>query len=64
MPFKSKVLTDVIATLPKLREPIRGLMNTISLKMAKEGKKEQMWTDPDKYPDIDSLTVVRLCSLS
>ncbi|KAI0948577.1 hypothetical protein AcV7_009281 [Taiwanofungus camphoratus] len=57
MPFKSKVLTDVIATLPKLREPIRGLMNTISLKMAKEGKKEQMWTDPDKYPDIDSLTV-------
>ncbi|KZT11630.1 uncharacterized protein LAESUDRAFT_734417 [Laetiporus sulphureus 93-53] len=55
-PFKSELLNDIVTALPKLREPMRELLDSVSLKMAKEGKKEALWTDPDKYPDIDSLT--------
>ncbi|CCM03684.1 uncharacterized protein FIBRA_05828 [Fibroporia radiculosa] len=56
-PFKSKILNEIVAALPNLREPMNELMASISLKMAKEGKKEALWADPDKYPEIDSITV-------
>jgi len=56
--FKSKVLNDIIFTLPKLKEPMKGLLSTISLKRATEGRKDTMWIDPDTYPAIAEIDLV------
>ncbi|KAH9929644.1 muts domain V-domain-containing protein [Amylocystis lapponica] len=53
--FRSELLNEVVAALPRLREPVRGLVDAVELRAAKEGKKERMWRDPDKYPEVDSL---------
>ncbi|KAI0792873.1 muts domain V-domain-containing protein [Abortiporus biennis] len=55
--FKSDILNDVIATLPKLKEPMKALLGEIKLAMCADGRKEAMWTDPDKFPDIDGITM-------
>ncbi|KAI0071810.1 hypothetical protein K474DRAFT_1668569 [Panus rudis PR-1116 ss-1] len=52
--FKSPILNGVLYTLPKLRKPVEELLNVVNLQKAREGKKEAMWTDVDKYPDIDA----------
>jgi DNA mismatch repair protein MSH3 len=57
--FKSPILNEILAALPMLKDPVASLLNDISLKAAKEGNKDRMWTDPDKYPDIEGCTVVR-----
>lgn len=57
--FRSPILNDVIYTLPSLKDPIQGLLRAFSLKMAEEGKKDSLWTDPDKFPELDGITAVR-----
>lgn len=57
-PFNSPVLNDVVAALPRLREPIKGLLGAVNLKMAKEGRKDAMWSDVEKYPELDEITLV------
>lgn len=47
-----------MSILPKLKEPIRELLNVVNLRACKEGKKELMWADTDKYPDIEGIAVV------
>ena len=56
--FESSILNDVLYVLPKLRQPVQSLLNAINLKAAKEGKKEDLWTDEDKYPDVLGFTMV------
>lgn len=56
--FKSPILNGIITALPSLREPIKDVLESISLEMAAEGKKEDMWTDPSKYPMLDELRTV------
>ncbi|KAJ3538219.1 hypothetical protein NM688_g6551 [Phlebia brevispora] len=56
--FRSPILNDVLFTLPKLREPIEELLMAIDTKAAKEGKKEILWTDEDRFPEILGLRVV------
>ncbi|THH32975.1 hypothetical protein EUX98_g1202 [Antrodiella citrinella] len=53
--FRSPLLNDVICTLPKLKDPVQDLLGVFSLKAAAEGKKDSMWTDPDKFPDLDGI---------
>lgn len=60
--FDSPILNGIVFTLPKLRGPIQDLLEMIHLKAAKEGKKEALWTDEDKYPEILGLTTV--CALT
>ncbi|KAI0086630.1 muts domain V-domain-containing protein [Irpex rosettiformis] len=55
--FRSPILNDIIAALPRLKEPVKALLDDISLKDAKEGNKVTMWNDPDKYPSIDEYTM-------
>lgn len=50
--FKSPVLNDIIATLPRLREPVQELIGMIVLKRAAEGNKKTMWSDSEKYPAL------------
>ncbi|PCH38453.1 hypothetical protein WOLCODRAFT_65402 [Wolfiporia cocos MD-104 SS10] len=56
-PFRSPLLNNIISALPKLREPVQGVLQEISLKVAKEGNKEALWIDPEKFPLIDDLTM-------
>ena len=35
-----------------------GLVPEVNIAMAKEGHKDKMWTDLEKYPDLDGLTEV------
>ena len=58
-PFRSPLLNNIISVLPKLREPVQGVLQEISLKAAKEGNKEALWTDSEKFPLIDDLIMVR-----
>ncbi|KAI0806964.1 muts domain V-domain-containing protein [Fomes fomentarius] len=55
--LKSKLLKGVVEALPKLRDPVRELCDAIVLKEAEEGRKDTMWNDVDKYPDLESLTL-------
>ena len=57
--FKSSVLNDIIYSLPKLKQPMKVLMEAVSLKAAAEGNKDKMWTDPDRYPKIADADMVR-----
>ncbi|KAF8061576.1 DNA mismatch repair protein MSH3 [Lyophyllum atratum] len=50
--FKSSLLNEIIFSFPKLQEPMKELMSAISLKHSADGKKDAMWTDPERYPDI------------
>ncbi|KIP07972.1 hypothetical protein PHLGIDRAFT_510551, partial [Phlebiopsis gigantea 11061_1 CR5-6] len=53
--FDSSLLNDIVAALPRLREPMQSLLGAVNLKMAKEGRKDAMWTDLNKYPDLDEI---------
>ncbi|KAI0713432.1 muts domain V-domain-containing protein [Earliella scabrosa] len=55
--LKSKLLIDVVDALPRLREPVKELVETIILKEAEEGHKDTMWQDVDKYPKLEALTL-------
>lgn len=57
--FESSVLNDIIYSLPKLKQPMKVLMEAVSLKAAAEGSKDKMWTDPDRYPRIADADMVR-----
>lgn len=59
--FESHVLNDVIYSLPKLRIPIKGLIDSIRIEQAVEGKKELMWIEPDNFPGLVDAAVVRAC---
>lgn len=39
---------------------MKYILDNVNLRAAKEGKKEAIWADPDKYPDIDAHTAVRV----
>ncbi|KAJ7940789.1 muts domain V-domain-containing protein [Mycena leptocephala] len=51
--LKSKLLNDIILSLPPLKKPMRDLLDTINLKQAAEGKKDCMWRDSSKYPLVE-----------
>jgi len=61
--FKSKILNDILFSLPKLKDPIKGFLGDISLKKASEGRMDKMWTDPEKYPSIADIDLVRVSSV-
>ncbi|KAF8894689.1 muts domain V-domain-containing protein [Infundibulicybe gibba] len=50
--FQSRLLNEIIFSFPKLREPMKETLAIISLKKAAEGRKDIMWTDPERYPAI------------
>ncbi|KAF8652763.1 hypothetical protein AX16_004259 [Volvariella volvacea WC 439] len=55
--FKSVLLNEIITSLPKLRDCTKKLLGAISLRKAAEGRKDEMWTDPERYPAIDDAKV-------
>jgi len=51
-PFSSDLLNTIIKTLPTIRETVQGFLQAVSVKAAKDNDEAGLWTDPDKYPDI------------
>ncbi|TFK46431.1 hypothetical protein OE88DRAFT_1715028 [Heliocybe sulcata] len=49
---KSGILQDILKALPQLREPVQRVLREVSLKSMEAGDKEDMWLDPEKYPEI------------
>lgn len=60
--FKSSVLNDIIFSLSVLKQPMKDLINEVSLKKAAEGRKDTMWINPEKYPQIADIDLVSFCS--
>jgi DNA mismatch repair protein MSH3 len=48
----SRLLKNIICSLPRVKAPVKELLGIVNLKKAAEGKKELMWNDPERYPDI------------
>ncbi|KAJ7285697.1 DNA mismatch repair protein MSH3 [Mycena rebaudengoi] len=58
--FKSRLLNEIIASLPPLNQPMKMLKDAIHSKQAAEGRKDIMWTDPTKFPVIeDNILAIR-----
>ncbi|KII88995.1 hypothetical protein PLICRDRAFT_160002 [Plicaturopsis crispa FD-325 SS-3] len=53
MGFKSPLLNDILRPLPALREPVAGLVREVKLEQAAAGRKDAMWADQARYPDIE-----------
>ncbi|KAF9069829.1 DNA mismatch repair protein MSH3 [Rhodocollybia butyracea] len=51
--FDSPLLNKIIFALPSLRSLVNELMQTICLKRAAEGAKDELWLDKEKYPNIE-----------
>lgn len=57
--FKSTILNDIVFSLPKLRDPLTMIVSCIDLKKAAEDERESLWTDPEKYEDLEVCKFVR-----
>ena len=49
---KSPLWRSILASLPRLSEPLKDILGAIKLKKAQEGSKIEMWTDTERYPEI------------
>lgn len=50
--FKSELLNSILATLPTIADALKEFLAAIDMKAAKANNEADLWTDPDKYPDI------------
>lgn len=50
--LESPTLNEIVYSFPKLKPVLADLIGAIKLNRAREGRKDLMWEDPDKYPEI------------
>jgi hypothetical protein len=48
----SPLLQEIASALPRVREPIKALLNTINVRKASMEEKSELWRDETKYPAI------------
>ncbi|TXT09048.1 hypothetical protein VHUM_02522 [Vanrija humicola] len=61
-PFHSELLNNILTTLPTIAEPARTFLAAIDLKAARANDEAALWTDPDKYPEIqDAKDCISIC---
>ncbi len=58
--FKSDILNNIIFALPKIKQPIKDTMSKIIIQKAEAGKRNEMWADIEKFPELNDLTLVSL----
>ncbi|KAI8998992.1 muts domain V-domain-containing protein [Trametes punicea] len=54
--LKSGLLVGIVEALPRLRDPVKGMCDAIDFSSAEEGKEDELWTDVDRYPALDSIS--------
>jgi DNA mismatch repair protein MSH3 len=62
-PFSATLLNTIIKTLPTIRETVQDFLQAVSVKAAKDNNEAGLWTDPEKYPDIQDAKDVSVTSL-
>ena len=50
--LKSPILNEIVYSLPKLRPVIKEYIDVVNIDQAKEGSKELMWQNPDRFPGL------------
>ncbi|TYJ59150.1 hypothetical protein B9479_000139 [Cryptococcus floricola] len=53
--FRSSLLNSIPNTLPTIVERARELLGALDMKEAKANNKADLWSDPDRYPDIQDV---------
>lgn len=46
--------TDIIYALPRVDAPIQEILPWINLHRARDNDKENLWTDPERFPELDA----------
>ncbi|WWC68667.1 uncharacterized protein I206_102599 [Kwoniella pini CBS 10737] len=60
--FKSTLLNNILQTLPKIQSIAKGFLESVNLKAARENDEGHLWTDPEKYPEIqDAKDCISIC---
>jgi hypothetical protein len=57
------LLNNIVKLLPTIRETSQSFLRDLNLQAAKANEEANLWSDPDKYPDLQDAKDVRLCSL-
>ncbi|EJD46059.1 hypothetical protein AURDEDRAFT_87246 [Auricularia subglabra TFB-10046 SS5] len=52
--MRSRLLNDILATLPSIRDIVERLTENFSFDAAAKGQKEHLWRNEDMYPAVDS----------
>jgi DNA mismatch repair protein MSH3 len=60
--FKSSLLNDIVFAIPKIKGPLKAIVDTINLQKAKEGNLTELWRDEEKYPALDDCKLVSYIS--
>lgn len=50
--FRSRLLNNIVNTLPTIRESAREFLNALNIKETRNNNEADLWTDADKYPDV------------
>ncbi|KAL5529107.1 hypothetical protein ACEPAG_5081 [Sanghuangporus baumii] len=53
--FSNAILNDIIFSLPSVRDSVKKINACLNLKKADEDKRDELWNDPDKYPQVDDM---------
>ncbi len=56
--FKSTLLNSIHKSLPTIRETAQEFLAAINLKQARENDEANLWSDLDKYPDLQDASDV------
>lgn len=56
--FGSRILNNIVYSLPALRGPIKELLLIVLLTEAAKGNKASMWKSPERYPAIVDIQMV------
>lgn len=60
--FKSGLLNQILNSLPTILAPARAFLHAIDIKVAREEKMAELWTDRDRFPDIQDAQDVSIIS--
>jgi DNA mismatch repair protein MSH3 len=58
--FRSPLLNRIIWALPKLRVSVQALVSQINMTQLELEKKAEIWTNPDRWPNIEDTAEVKL----
>lgn len=59
----SPILNDIIYSLPMIKDTINEISSSINLSEAEDDNRSELWNDPDKYPAVDDMKMVRKSDL-
>lgn len=51
--FRSSLLNNILKSLPTIAEPAKAFLAAINVKAAREGDVAGLWTDPERFPELD-----------